>query len=96
MSLYKNTSQGLPGNPVVKTSPSNTGGTSSIPGWGAHIAPASEPRGQGVEQAYNGSSIAANSIKLLLFFLMVHRKRIFKNTYFKKTKKNLKQYNQIC
>ena len=73
MYLYKNMSQGLPDNPVVKTSPSNAGDTSSIPGWGAHIPPASEPRGQGVEQAYSGSSIVANSI--VFFFLMVHIKK---------------------
>ena len=93
MYLYKNTFQGLPGNPVVKTSPSNAGDMSTIPGWGAHIPPASEPRSQGVEQVYNGSSIVANAIKLFWFFLTVHRKKIFKNIYLKKT---LKQYNQIC
>ena len=33
----KQTNWNLPGGPVVKTSPSNTGDTGSIPGWGAKI-----------------------------------------------------------
>lgn len=72
MYLYKNMSQGLTDNPVVKTSPSNAGDT-NCPWLGAHIPPASEPRGQGVEQAYNGSSIVANS--LLCFFFNGSQKK---------------------
>ena len=35
---------GLPGCPVVKTSPSNAVGVGSIPGWGAKIPHASWPK----------------------------------------------------
>ena len=34
----------FPGGPVVKTSPSNAGDTGSIPGQGAKIAHASQPK----------------------------------------------------
>ena len=34
----------FPGGPVVKTSPSNAGGAGSIPGHGAKIPHASQPR----------------------------------------------------
>ena len=40
----------FPDGPVVKTSPSNTGGAGSIPGWGAKIPHASWPENQNVEQ----------------------------------------------
>ena len=38
--------RGFPGSPVVKTSPSSTGGTGSIPGQGAEIPPVSGPKNQ--------------------------------------------------
>ena len=34
----------FPGGPVVKTLPSNAGGEGSIPGWGAKIPHASQPK----------------------------------------------------
>ena len=40
----------FPGGPVVKTSPSNAGGTGSIPGWGAKIPHASWPKNQNIKQ----------------------------------------------
>ena len=36
----------FPGSPVVKTSLSNAGGPSLIPGWGANIPHASWPKNQ--------------------------------------------------
>ena len=36
----------FPGGPVVKTSPFNAGGADSIPGWGAEIPHASQPKNQ--------------------------------------------------
>ena len=35
---------------MVKTSPSNAGGTGSIPGWGAEIPPALRPKNQNIKQ----------------------------------------------
>ena len=43
-STNKNTYRGFPGSPVVKTLPSNVGGSGSIPGWGAKIPHASRPK----------------------------------------------------
>ena len=43
----------FPGGPVVKTSPSNTGGAGSIPGWGAKIPHASRPKNQKQKQYCN-------------------------------------------
>ena len=40
----------FPGGPVVKTSPSNAGDEGSIPGRGAKIPHASQPRNQNVKQ----------------------------------------------
>ena len=40
----------LPGSPVVETSPSNAGGASSIPGWGAKIPHAWRPKNQNIKQ----------------------------------------------
>ena len=34
----------FPDRPVVKTLPSNAGGTSSIPGWGAEVPHASQSK----------------------------------------------------
>ena len=50
----------FPGSPVVKTSPSNAGGEDSIPGRGAKIAHASQPKNQNIK---NRSNIATNSTK---------------------------------
>ena len=36
----------FPGGPVFKTSPSNAEGVGSIPGWGARIPCASQPKNQ--------------------------------------------------
>ena len=58
------------GCPVVKTSPSNTGGTESIPDLGAKIPHASEPKNQNI------NNIVTNSIKNLK---MVHIKKKKKN-----------------
>ena len=41
---------GLPGGPVVKTSPSSAGGEGSIPGWGAKIPHALWPKNQNIKQ----------------------------------------------
>ena len=42
--LLKRIIQDFPGGPAVKTSPSNAGGVGSIPGWGANIPHASQPK----------------------------------------------------
>ena len=52
----------FPGGPVVKTSLSNAGGTSLIPGWWAKIPHASQAK---QANNINGSNIVANSIKTL-------------------------------
>ena len=54
---------------MVKTSPSNVEGMGSIPGGGAKIPHASQPKNQ------NRSNVVTNSIKTLK---MVHIKKIFK------------------
>ena len=40
----------FPGGPVVKTSPSSAGGVGSVPGQGAKIPHASEPKNQNIKQ----------------------------------------------
>ena len=40
----------FPGSPVVKTMPSNAGGAGSIPGWGAKIPHALQPKKQNIKQ----------------------------------------------
>ena len=40
----------FPGSPVVKTSLSHAGGTDAIPGWGAKIPHASQPKNQNIKQ----------------------------------------------
>ena len=40
----------FPGGPVVKTSPSNAGGVGSIPGWGARVPHALQPKDQNIKQ----------------------------------------------
>ena len=62
----------FPGSSVVKTSPSNAGGTGLIPGWGAKIPHALQPKNQNIK---NKSNIVTNSMKTLK---MVHIKKIFK------------------
>ena len=56
----KNTSSGLPGGQVVRTLPSNIGGVSSFPGWGAKISHALWAKHQNIN---NRSNIGTNSIK---------------------------------
>ena len=46
----KDTHWDFPGDPVVKTSPSNAGGVGSFPGWGAKIPHASQPKTQNIKQ----------------------------------------------
>ena len=52
----------FPGGPVVKTSPSSTGGAGSISSRGAKISHAVQPKNQNVN---NRSSGVTNSIKAL-------------------------------
>ena len=52
----------FPGGPVVKTSPSNAEGMGSIPGQGAKIPYASQPKNQNIN---NRSSTVTSSIKTL-------------------------------
>ena len=49
-SSLKPRSQALPGGSVVKTSPSSAGGESLIPGPGAKIPYASQPKNQNIKQ----------------------------------------------
>ena len=58
------------GCPVVKTSPSNAGVMDSIPGQGAKIPHASQPKDQNIK---NRSNVVTNSVKSLK---MVHIKNI--------------------
>ena len=46
----KSRKRDFPGGPVVKTSPSNAGGVSLIPGWGAKMPHASQPKNQNIKQ----------------------------------------------
>ena len=46
---------------MVKTSPSNAGGVGSIPGGGAKIPHASQPKNQSIKKTR--SNIVTNSIK---------------------------------
>ena len=50
----------FPGDPVVKTSPSNAEGAGSIPGWGVKISHASWLKNQNIN---NKSNILTDSIK---------------------------------
>ena len=59
----------FPGSPVVKTWPSNTGGTGSIPAQGAKIQHASQPN------HLNRGNVVTNSIKT---FIDGPHKNIFK------------------
>jgi len=47
--LIRNAIRDFPGNPVVKTLPSNAGGVGLIPGWGATIPHASKPPNQNIK-----------------------------------------------
>ena len=40
----------FPGGPVVKTLPSRAGGVGSIPGWGAGIPHATQPKSQNIKK----------------------------------------------
>ena len=59
---------GLPGGPVVKTSPSNAEAMGSMPGWAAKIPHATGPKNQNI----NRSNIVTNAIQTLK---MIHIKR---------------------
>ena len=59
----------MTGCPMVKILPSKAGGVSLIPGRGAKIPPASEPKDQNIN---SGSNIVTNSVKTLK---MVHIKK---------------------
>ena len=49
--IFKEQKKGdFPGGPVVKTLPSNAGGAGLIPGWGAKIPDASQPKNQTIKQ----------------------------------------------
>ena len=48
--------RGIPGSPVVKTSPSNAGGAGSIPGRGAKFPHASWPKRKHKTEAILGQS----------------------------------------
>ena len=50
----------FPGGLVGKNSPSSAGGVGSIPGWGAKIPHASQPKNQSINDR---SNIVTNSIK---------------------------------
>ena len=43
---------GLPCGPVVKTLPSNAGDAGLIPGWGAEMPHASQPKNQNIKQKH--------------------------------------------
>ena len=58
--FLKSKSRDFPGGPVIKTSPSSTGGVGSIPGWGVKIPHASWPKNQNIT---NSSNIVTNSIE---------------------------------
>ena len=49
-SIKKHHSRYFPGSPVVKTSPSSVGGAGLIPGWGAQIPHALQPKNQNLKQ----------------------------------------------
>ena len=49
--ILKNALRDFPGGPVVRNSPSNARGEGSIPGWGAKIPHALQPRKQHIKQA---------------------------------------------
>ena len=50
----------FPGGPVVKTLPSRAGGVGSIPGWGAGIPHATQPKSQNIKK-----NTVINSVKIL-------------------------------
>ena len=65
---------------MVKTSPSNAGGGGSIPGQGAKIPHASQPKNQNIKTTRSNS--IANSIKD--FKNGPHQNNLLKSTLFKK------------
>ena len=48
--IFKRQFKDFPGSPVVKTLPSNARGVGSIPGQGAKIPHASQPKNQNIKQ----------------------------------------------
>ena len=81
------------GGPVVKTLPSNVGGTGSIPGRGTEIPHASWPKNQNIKQKQYCNKFNKD------FKNGIHQKKIFKEIknklkwqkYIKKKKKQLKK-----
>ena len=64
----------FPGNPVVRTLPSNSGSKGSIPGKGAKIHHASQPKNK------TESNIVTNSIKNLKMVHIKNKKSLKINT----------------
>ena len=62
----------FPGGPVVKTSPSNVGGVGLIPGQGAKIPHASQPKTKNIKQKQYCNKFNKD------FKKVVHIKKIFK------------------
>ena len=62
-------SEGFPGRPVIKTSPSSVGGVGLIPGWGAKILHVSGSKKQNIK---NRSNMGTNSTTT---FKMAHVKK---------------------
>ena len=65
----------FPGGPMVKTSPSNAGGSCLIPGWDTKIPHASQPKNQNIKQ-----KLYCNKFN-----------KDFKNSAYKKSSKKLKE-----
>ena len=60
---------GLPCGPVVKTLPSNAGDAGLIPGWGAEMPHASQPKNQNIKQKqycnkFNKDSLRKKSMNI--------------------------------
>ena len=84
----------FPGSPVVKTLPSNAGGTGSIPGGGPKIPHALQPKNQNIKQKQYCSKFSKDFING-----PYQKKKNFKNSvkknFFKKEKKDFLNV-QIC
>ena len=77
LGIVRRVSRDFPGGPVVKTSPSDVEGASSIPGQGtgSHMSCGKNNNNKKPQNINSRSNIAANSIKTLK---MVHIKKTFK------------------
>ena len=71
--ILKTYCRDFPGGPVVRTSPSVTGGAGSIPGQGAKIPHASWPKNQNIKQRQYGNKFNTDLKKK-----KVHGKKILK------------------